>query len=274
MVRPCAHVLVFVLAVAGSCGCAANRSHQAWQGSVRLTVMTYNIHHGEGTDKRLDLARIAEVIRKCEPDFVALQEVDAGTKRTNGVMQAEELGRLTKMYHAYGPAMHYDGGRYGNAILSRHPIELAGTLALPHRPGDRREPRAALMTECRLANETIVFTSTHLDHTREPSDRLEQAKRIAEKAVGDGRGVPAILAGDFNCEPASAPMQALARGWTVVSNDAANTPTAPADAPRVKIDHVLVRPGARWRVMEAKVIDEPVASDHRPVVVRLELRSD
>src|SRR5215207_9900780 len=52
-------------------------------GPLRLTVVTYNIHHGEGTDKKLDLPRIAEVIRRCEPDFVALQEVDNGTRRTN-----------------------------------------------------------------------------------------------------------------------------------------------------------------------------------------------
>jgi endonuclease/exonuclease/phosphatase family metal-dependent hydrolase len=278
MTRTVASLLVLVVTVAGSCGCAgdraAKRSTRAGGDApapVRLTVMTYNIHHGEGMDKRLDLARIADVIRKCEPDLVALQEVDARTKRTNGVMQAAELARLTNMHHAYGPAMDFDGGKYGNAILSRFPIESSGTVPLPHRPGDRREPRVALWSQCRLPNASIRFVSTHLDHTPEPSDRVQQAKTIAEKLSGDGWTSPAILAADFNCEPDSPPMAELARDWTIVSNDSGNTPTVPANAPRSKIDHVLVRPRERWRVIEVRVIEEPVASDHRPVVVRLEL---
>ena len=48
---------------------------------VTLGVMTFNIHHAEGTDKRLDLDRIARVIRAAEPDLVALQEVDRDTTR-------------------------------------------------------------------------------------------------------------------------------------------------------------------------------------------------
>src|SRR5438105_15472129 len=94
-------------------GCAASPGQQ------RITVMTYNIHHGEGMDRKLDLARIAAVIRACEPDFVALQELDLGTHRTNGVFQAQELARMTKMHFAFGPAMDFDGGKYGDAVLCR-----------------------------------------------------------------------------------------------------------------------------------------------------------
>src|SRR4051812_46347132 len=46
-----------------------------------IVVMTYNIHHGEGTDKQLDLPRLAEIIKRAEPTLVALQEVDNGTQR-------------------------------------------------------------------------------------------------------------------------------------------------------------------------------------------------
>ena len=54
--------------------------------------MTYNIHHGEGIDKRLDLERIAAVIRDADVDIVALNEVDKGTSRTEQRDLAAELG--------------------------------------------------------------------------------------------------------------------------------------------------------------------------------------
>src|SRR5690606_2840765 len=68
----------------------------------KITVLTYNIHHGEGMDGKLDLERIANVIRSVNPDLVALQEVDRKTQRSAGVDQAEELARLTGMRHVFG----------------------------------------------------------------------------------------------------------------------------------------------------------------------------
>ena len=51
-------------------------------------VMTYNIHHGEGTDSVIDMERIAQVINKWSPDLVALQEVDNGTTRSGNINEA------------------------------------------------------------------------------------------------------------------------------------------------------------------------------------------
>ncbi len=72
-------VLVAILVIAG-CG----------QSHGQLRILTYNIHHGEGTDGRFDLARIAGVINGQRPDLVALQEVDRRTTRASGVDQAAE----------------------------------------------------------------------------------------------------------------------------------------------------------------------------------------
>jgi endonuclease/exonuclease/phosphatase family metal-dependent hydrolase len=256
-------LLLLLLIAFASVGCASTNP-----GPQRITVMTYNIHHGEGMDKKPDLPRIAAVIRAAEPDFVALQELDLGTRRTNAVFQAEELARLTKMHFVFGPAMDYDGGKYGDAILTRLPIVSAQTLQLPFKPIERHEPRVALEAVCKVGGEEVVFISTHLDHSREPSDRLEQAGQINAAYRGDERAI--ILAGDFNCQPGSPPMRELSRVWTLASN-ADPSPTAPADAPNAKIDHVLVKPESRWHIAEVIVINEPVASDHRPVVVKLDL---
>ena len=250
-------------------GCAARGGNDAPREPVTLTVLTYNIHHAEGTDKKLDLERIANVIRATEADLVALQEVDQGTKRTGGVDQPAELARMLDMHVFYGPAMDFQGGKYGNAILSRHPIEDGATIALPYRAGGQREPRSAAAVTCRLSDDRrIVFVSTHFDHTAEPSDRLAQAEAV-NRSLSDS-GLPSILAGDFNCAPGSPPMLELTSRWTLASS---GDPSYGATAERRKsIDHVLVRPKEAWRIIESRVIDEPVASDHRPVLVRLKLK--
>ena len=233
-----------------------------------LTVMTYNIHHAEGMDEKLDLARIARVIAREKPDLVALQEVDAGAKRTNRVVQAEELARRLKMHHAYGPAMDFQGGKYGNAILSRLQVVETRVIALPHKTGEQREPRSAVAAIVKLpGGREGAFVSTHFDHTSRAPDRLDQAKALNQRL--DDVREPAILAGDFNCEPGSPPMRELDSTWHFASDPAQLT--CPADAPRLRIDHVLVKPRNAWRVIDSKVVDEPVASDHRPVVVKLRL---
>lgn len=54
--------------------------------------MSYNIHHGEGPDKRLDLERIAKVITHARADIVGLQEIDRGCERTQKRDWPAELG--------------------------------------------------------------------------------------------------------------------------------------------------------------------------------------
>ena len=56
-----------------------------------IRVVTYNIHHGEGMDKKFGLERIAKLLMAEKPDIVALQEVDQGTKRASRVDQPAEL---------------------------------------------------------------------------------------------------------------------------------------------------------------------------------------
>src|SRR5215831_16802918 len=68
--------------------------------TTKLRIMTYNIHVGVGMDKKLDLQRIADVIKQERPDLVGLQEVDRGVKRTEGKDEIAELAQMTKMDYA------------------------------------------------------------------------------------------------------------------------------------------------------------------------------
>src|SRR5687767_4344036 len=141
----------------------------------KVTVLSYNIHHGAGTDGKLDLERIARIIREQKPDVVAFQEVDVKTSRSGGVDEAAELERLTGMNAVFGKAMDYSGGGYGQAILSRWRIKEHSVHQLPQRAG--REPRILLVSTIENPNGSFVFASTHLDHELEEV-RVEQARAI------------------------------------------------------------------------------------------------
>jgi endonuclease/exonuclease/phosphatase family metal-dependent hydrolase len=235
-------------------------------GRQQVRVLAYNIHHAEGTDGELDLARIAQVIESVQPDLVALQEVDNRTQRTGGVDQTAELGQLTGMQAVFGKAMDYQGGGYGLAILSRWNILESVTHPLPSTEG--HEPRAVLMVKVRTPRRSeLWFGSTHFDHTREETERLGQAARIREMFAS--RNEPVILAGDFNAVPESRVMKLLLEDWLDASA-LEPQPTVPANKPRSRIDYVLVRPKNGWKTIETRVLEEAVASDHRPLFVVVE----
>ena len=110
-----------------------------------LRVLTYTLHHGEGVDGKLDLVRLARVITAARADVVALQEVDQKTTRTGGVDQAAELARLTGLHFAYGKAMDYQGGAYGQALLSRWPLAVGRLHRAPApQPREGRAPHRDL----------------------------------------------------------------------------------------------------------------------------------
>jgi endonuclease/exonuclease/phosphatase family metal-dependent hydrolase len=231
-----------------------------------VRVLTYNILHGETVKGDFDLDRIARVINEADPDLVALQEVDFFTSRARGMDLATELGIRTGMAPLFGMAMPFDGGEYGEAILSRYSFLCTEVHALGAREG--KEPRAALeVNMVWKSGDTIRFIGTHLDHTRDETDRIHQAKRINSLFAMDER--PAILAGDLNATPDSKTMEILFDEWTPSTRD--NIPTSPSANPSRKIDYILFRPEDSWRVIETRVIDEKVASDHCPVLSVLEL---
>jgi endonuclease/exonuclease/phosphatase family metal-dependent hydrolase len=239
-------------------------------------VLTYNIHHGEGVDRKLDLERIARVITAQKPGLVALQEVDVNTRRAGGVDQAAELAKLTGMHVAFGRTIDFQGGRYGNAVLSRFPIESSETHALPGAASAERRGALAAVVRPWESGPAVTFVATHFDHQLEP-DRIRQAEEINRLfAKDDGR--PVLLAGDLNAEPESEPVARLREKWKDAAagaargDDNAGAPgaTYPAPRPTKRIDYVMLRPASAWCAADTTVVDEPVASDHRPVLAVVE----
>ena len=233
---------------------------------VRVRVLSYNIHHAEGNDGRLDLPRIAKIISAAKPDLVALQEIDFRTERTGGVDQAAVLARMTGLNAAHGHNIDYQNGKYGTAVLSRWKIASHKNYPLPNTGG---EQRGVLVTEIEIddGGSRLHFLGTHLDHRPAEQERLASAKFINELA--EKLNAPSLLAGDLNAVPSSETLSVFQKSWTnATAGDP--LPTIPSREPNRQIDYVLFRPAQEWRAVEVRVLDEPIASDHRPLLAVLE----
>ena len=235
--------------------------------NLRLRILSYNIHHAEGVDGKLDVPRIAQVILSVDPDLVALQEVDKNTIRTGKVNQDIELSRLTKMNCVFGSNITFQGGQYGNAILSKFPIIKNKNFLLPN--VDSGEQRGLLQSQIQISNkENVLFFSTHLDHRRSDTERLASAKAINQIISLDNKS-HAILAGDFNDVPDSPTLKELGKVWLRTNKKILRT--IPASKPSRQIDYIFVQPKERWKIIESQILDEDIASDHRAIFSIIEL---
>jgi len=237
-----------------------------WSQSVSaaepVRVLSYNIHHAEGVDRKLDVERIAAVISAAKPDLVALQELDSSTSRTNNVDQATELARLTNMHVVFGPNIQFGGGDYGNAVLSRYPIVRSKNHLLPNTNGG--EQRGVLEVEVAIPgfNENVILFATHFDHRPDAAQRIDSAKFINAIAAKRPKK-KLLLAGDLNARRDSEPLKELQQEWTITNDK--ELPTIPVKEPNIQIDFVLMRNGQGWLSTETTVLDEADASDHRGV---------
>ncbi len=260
-------VLLIILVVSVCVGgCASTKL----KSPTRVAVLTYNVYHGEDANGGSNLDAVGGIINSLQPDLVALQEVDNKTVRAKKLDLTAELSRRTGMQGVFGKAMDYDGGGYGEAVLSRYPVIETKNNPLPHTT--KAEPRAALEVHIELPGGVkMAFVGTHLDHQRDQSNRMMQVKRILE--LYENYELPIVLAGDLNAVPGSDPINLLLRRWS----DAARAdpqPTFPSVKPARRIDYIMYKPKGRWKVVEIRVIDEKVASDHCPVLAVLELLPD
>jgi endonuclease/exonuclease/phosphatase family metal-dependent hydrolase len=224
--------------------------------------MTYNIHAARGMDGKVDLPRIADVIRSYAPDIVALQEVDVGRARSGAIDQAEQLATSLGMQAVFAPCITEGGEHYGIATLTHLPVLEQRQLCLPLAGHRRSQPRCALVTRHTWDGGELEMINTHLSVLFR--ERRGQVAAIASEMLGEAL----VIAGDFNCTPWSPAYKLLARGLRSATRFAR---TWPAPAPIVPIDHIFYR--GRLDVVSAGAwTGGPArrASDHLPVVAELQ----
>ena len=236
---------------------------------IIFRVMTYNIHHGEGLDGKVDLLRIAQLIKREGVDIVALQEVDKGVERTQRRDFPTELAALTGMTCIFSNNFNYQGGEYGNAVLTKFPVvRWTNTHYEMLRPG---EQRGILELILNVHGRELAFLNTHIDYRPEDVERWLNCSEI-EVIQQRNRKLPTIMCGDFNDTPNSRVCKRIAERfddvWALVGKG--DGFTSPARLPIKRIDYIwisknnLLKPLKVW-------IPESDASDHLPVVAEFEL---
>jgi endonuclease/exonuclease/phosphatase family metal-dependent hydrolase len=172
-------------------------------------VATLNLWGRRGPwPERLPLIR--EEIRRLSPRLVGMQEVVR-----DGVCQASEIADGLGYEVLYAPATVFDDGEFGNALLTDLPIVDSQVIPLPTAPGI--EPRVVLyaLVAAPGGGELPVFV-THLDWQFDHGPaRLGQVRFIVDQAARLAPGLAPVIMGDFNAEPHTEEVRALAEaGFT------------------------------------------------------------
>lgn len=254
-------ILFLLVLVAWSvCGYAQNNHFAQRENTHRL--MSYNIHHARGMDDVVDTKRIGQLILEVNPEVVALQEVDSVSARSGNIDTMADLATQTGMYASYSASIPLKGGKYGLGMLTKEKPKASHRISLP----GAKEARSALIVEL----ERYVVVCTHLS-----LDEEEQVASVdlINKAI-ENYNKPVFLLGDLNAAPDSAPMKSFGKDWQVLSNPKQNT--FPSGEPNITIDYVLgYKPkGETYAKHQMRVVDEKVASDHRPLFVDIRLKTD
>ena len=220
-----------------------------------LKVVSFNVRYAIHVDSAIRLLRETAALRGM--DVLLLQEMDEpGTK-----VVAQALGLEYVYYPAtVHPVTHRD---FGNAILSRYPIEGDHKVVLPHLARFRNTPRVAVEATIDVGTQRIHVYSVHIATmvNNGPADRRDQLAAVLSDADSAGT---VIIGGDFNSS--TVPQIALARGYTWPTHHIGRTISL------WSVDHVLLK-GVSVASDSAMgtVRNRRGASDHRPVWIRVVL---
>jgi endonuclease/exonuclease/phosphatase family metal-dependent hydrolase len=259
---------------------------------MELKLMSFNVRYENDGDPgsrawRQRVIGAVKMIRDEAPDVMGVQEALHG--------QAADLWASLPDYEFFGVGRD-DGFRKGeySGIFYRHDrFELdvldCGTFWLsdtPERPGSRtwgnQIPRvAAWMRLVDRSNQRGFYVfNTHWDH-RHQGSREKAARLMAARIQGRMKpDEPVVVLGDFNATAANPGMTYLTTGETLLMDVFAAL--HPEESRRttlhfwkgsrdgsLKVDHILVSPGAK--IFEASIRDRdaPMVSDHFPVTARV-----
>ena len=247
------------------CGCYAAA------GGLPVKHMSYNVRHCAGIDGKLDVFRIASIIKAENPDYVGLQEIDRRTKRVHGADEPAELARFTGLYATFAKAIPYGGGEYGVMLLSRTKPIMVEKVPLPG-----KEPRVLLMCEF----DDCVVCTTHLAVDSQKA-RVDSVVLIRDAITrfSAGKDKPVFISGDWNAQPDSDVLKELGKFLTVISDTGGRTfhglsAAGPKELSGMMrgsycIDYIAVDSAhaAKYKVSDARTVEERKASDHAPIVV-------
>jgi endonuclease/exonuclease/phosphatase family metal-dependent hydrolase len=228
----------------------------------RMRIATYNIHRAIGSDGLDKPERIAAVLHELNADIVALQEVGYASGTPGNML--EYLGESVQARVIEGVTLQDERGHYGNAVLSRLPIN---DFQLHDISVSGREPRGAIELNLKFNDIAVQIIATHLG--LRPGERRHQIERLIpllDASTADIR----ILLGDLNeWFLWGRPLRRLHRvfGHTPAPS------TFPARRPWFALDRLWVQPLSAIDSLRAhNSAAARLASDHLPLLAELHIR--
>ena len=226
---------------------------------MRVRALTWNIHGGIGRDGRFDLARIIGLIRKWEPDVVALQEVDSRRCAPGGTPAFELIARDLDFHAVEAKTITAKDGDYGQMLVSRWPIG-GSTIHDISTPG--REPRRAIEADIDTPGGPLHVIAAHFGLSLQ--ERHSQARHLARVA---GRGArTTLILGDFNDWIRGTVQSALAEEFPTCTGHL----TWPSFLPLLRLDRVYCRPAEAFIASRADPAGAKM-SDHLPIIADITL---
>jgi len=227
-----------------------------------VRVLTWNIHRGIGRDGRYDLRPVVELVRRHDPDIVALQEIDSRGSVDLPVAPLAFLAQSLGSHVAEARTIVAPDGHYGHALISRWPLAPPILHDLSVR---RREPRFAIETIAATASGPIHLAAVHLG--LRVGERRWQAAKLAEIAAGADE--TSVMLGDFNDWPWFWPWRDMVRRALAAALPARTFHrTYPARRPLLMLDRIYCRPPSAllrsWTDPAARRL-----SDHLPVIAEI-----
>jgi endonuclease/exonuclease/phosphatase family metal-dependent hydrolase len=224
-----------------------------------LRLMTWNIHGFLGLDGTSNPARTTSVVKRLDPDIVALQEVesrDRGHGAFDGFANFRALG-----YHDIVEAITVSDsvGHYGHILASHWPITAEQTHDLSV-PG--LEPRRLIDAYIDLQGHPLRIITSHFG-IRERERRKQIA--ILQDILAQDDDTPVVVMGDFNGWRRRGRLQRIL-GPAFGSTGA--PATFPARFPFLPLDRIWSRPPGLVRRVWAEA-EAREASDHLPLLTDL-----
>lgn len=250
-------IVVMLLAININCKTA---QHAKTSRNEEITILSYNVRNCLGLDNAVNYQRVADIIKKTDADVVALQELDSATSRSKGVSVLNELARLTGMIPTYRASIDFQGGKYGIGILTKEKPLKVESMSLP----GKEEQRSVLLVETK----NYALACSHFSLTE--ADRLTSVEIVNQFTSTYTK--PVFMAGDLNDTPASSTIHRFSKNWQFL-NDTTQL-TFPANQPIKCIDFIMARKqaGYSFKALNATVGNEPVASDHLPVWIKVQIQ--
>ena len=234
----------------------------------RLRIATYNIHKGRGLDQRVQIGRIAEVLREIDGDIIALQEVLSIEGKNTKDHQARFIAREMGFHYRIGENRRLQGGAYGNVTLSRFPLIHTHNFDITQ-PG--REQRGCLRTDLQIApNRVLHVYNLHLGTSYR--ERHYQARMLFDSGIlkPANRGGPRIVLGDFNEWTSGLTSRLMKDHFNSIPVRPlfGRSRTYPGVFPLVHLDHIYFDGTLDVvKVVVHRSRRALVASDHLPIIV-------